>query len=300
MSKKIFDKGILLIAYNNGKIEYQKLAIIAARAVKKFMNVDHITLITDDNTFNDLQREITEKQAAITFDHIIVDSIKHERNTRTHRDSPWSEFTTQFNNKSKHTIFEKTPYNKTLMIDVDYIMGNSTLDVIFNTDSELAMYKRAISVRNYEPRIWEQKLHPDGIDMWWSTAIYWRSDSEAARLFFGAWQHVKENYDYYKWLYKFPGVLFRTDYAVSIATHILNGHYSGNLVHELPGKVMRFSEQIDDIVKFNSINDYVMLCPDPKELWKNICSRIKNENVHIMNKMAILRHYNQLKTMIYE
>lgn len=298
MSK--FDSGILLIAYNNGKIDYEKLALITARCVKLHMNNNHVTLLTDQPTFDALTAELTPALAAKTFDHIIIDNVTHERNTRTHRDSPWNEFTTQFNNKNKHSIFNKSPYNKTLMIDVDYLIGNDTLDAVFDTDSEVAMYKNALSVRNYVPRIWEQKLHPDGIDMWWSTAVYWRSDSELAKLFFGVWEHVKENYNYYKWLYKFPGVLFRTDYAVSIAVHILNGYRPGNLIHELPGKVMRFSEQIDDIADFKEINDMLLICPDPKELWKNIASRVKNENVHVMNKMAILRHYDKIKQMIYD
>jgi hypothetical protein len=298
MSK--FDSGILLIAYNNGKIDYEKLALVAARCVKLHMTNNHVTLLTDQPTFDALANELPPALAAETFDHIIIDNITHERNTRTHRDSPWNEFTTQFNNKNKHSIFNKSPYKKTLMIDVDYLIGNDTLDAIFDTESEVAMYKHAMSVRNYQPRIWEQKLHPDGIDMWWSTAVYWRSDSELAKLFFGVWEHVKENYNYYKWLYKFPGVLFRTDYAVSIAVHILNGHRPGNLIHELPGKVMRFSEQIDDIADFKEINDMLLICPDPKELWKSIASRVKNENVHVMNKMAILRHYPKIKQMIYD
>ena len=295
-----FDKGVLLIAYNNGKIDYEKLAIVAASNVKRHMKNNHVTLLTDLNTYNALQIELTMDQLADTFDHIIVEDIEHERNTRMHRDSPWTEFSTQFNNKNKHSIFQKSPYEQTLMIDVDYIVGNNSLDTIFDTNYELAMYKDAVSVRNYKPRIWEQKLHPDGIDMWWSTVVYWRNDSEVAKLFFGIWQHVKQNYQYYKWLYKFPGVLFRTDYAASIAVHILNGHDTGNIVSELPGKVMRFSEQIDDVVEFKSLRDYVLLCPDPKELWKNICSRVSNENIHLMNKMAILRHYPKLKELIYE
>jgi hypothetical protein len=299
MTKK-FEAGVLLIAYNNGKIDYEKLAIVAARCVKMHMRYNHVTLLTDLPTYEALKLELSPEQAGETFDHIIIDNVKHEHNTRTHRDSPWTEFTTQFNNKNKHSIFQKTPYERTLMIDVDYLVGNDTLDAIFESDSDVAMYKNAISVRNYKPRIWEQKLHPDGIDMWWSTAVYWRSDSDVARLFFDLWEHVKENYTYYKWLYKFPGVLYRTDYSVSIATHILNGHGTGNVIHELPGKTMRFSEQIDDIVKFNEINDIMLLCPDPVELWKNIVSRIKNENVHVMNKMAILRHYGTIKEMIYE
>jgi hypothetical protein len=295
-----FDKGVLLIAYNNGKIDYEKLAIIAARNVKLHMKNNHVTLLTDVQTFEALKRETTPEQMAETFDHIIVENIKHERNTRMHRDSPWNEFSTQFNNKTKHSIFQKSPYHQTLMIDVDYLVGNDSLDAIFDTDYEIAMYKDAMSVRNYKPRIWEQKLHPDGIDMWWSTVVYWRSDSEIAKLFFGIWEHVKENYQYYKWLYKFPGVLFRTDYAASIAAHILNGHGVSNVVSELPGKVMRFSEQIDDIVEFKDSNDYILLCPDPAELWKNICSRVYKENIHVMNKMAILRHYVKIKAIIYE
>lgn len=295
---KKFERGILLIAYNNGKIAYEKLAAIAATCVKLHMKNNHVTLLTDYPTLKAFEQVYNQHQIVEIFDHIVVEDIEHERNTRTHRDSPWVEFSTQFNNKNKHSIFEKSPYNKTLMIDVDYLIGNDTLDAVFDTDTEVAMYKHAISVRNYEPRIWEQKLHPDGIDMWWSTAVYWRSDSETAKLFFDLWAHVKENYSYYKWLYKFPGSLFRTDYAVSIAAHILNGHTTGNLIHELPGKVMRFSEQIDDIIEFTSMSDILFLCPDPKELWKNIASRIKNENVHVMNKMAILRHYDTIEKFI--
>ena len=297
MSK--FDKGVLLIAYNNGKIDYEKLAVVAASNVKRHMKNNHVTLLTDVKTLTALTNELTTEQMSVTFDHIIVEDIEHERNTRMHRDSPWNEFSTQFNNKNKHSIFKKSPYKQTLMIDVDYIVGTDSLDVIFDTDYELAMYKDAISVRNYKPRIWEQKLHPDGIDMWWSTVVYWRNDSDVARMFFGIWEHVKENYNYYKWLYKFPGVLFRTDYAASIAAHILNGHAIDNVVNELPGKAMRFSEQIDDIVEFKSLNDYVLLCPDPSELWRNICSRVSKENIHVMNKLAILRHYDKIKELIY-
>ena len=93
MSK--FDRGVLLIAYNNGKIDYEKLAIIAASNVKKHMKNNHVTLLTDVNTFEALQKELTPEQFAVTFDHIIVEKIEHERNTRMHRDSPWTEFSTR-------------------------------------------------------------------------------------------------------------------------------------------------------------------------------------------------------------
>lgn len=288
-----FDSGILLIAYNNNKLDYAALSIIAAQAVKTHMKHDHVTLMTDASTFSYMKEHYIDLLPS-AFDHIIVEDIEHEQNTRTHHDSPWTQFSTQFSNKNKHTIYEKSPYKKTLMIDVDYIVGNSTLDIIFDTDVPLAMFKDAISVMNYEPRIWEQKLHPDGIDMWWSTVVYWDADSEEAKLFFGIWEHVKENYDYYKWLYKFPGKLFRTDYAASIAVHMLNGQIKGGMIAQLPGRVMRYSDQIDDIVDFKAFNDITFLCPDPNKPWEVLCSRIRNENVHVMNKLAILRNRERL------
>jgi hypothetical protein len=289
-----FESGILLIAYNNSKIDYAKIAAFASLAAKKSMANNHVTLMTDTFTLDYMKMSMSPELIASSFDHIIVEQLDHETNTRTHHDSPWVEFTTQFSNKNKHTIFEKSPYRKTLMIDVDYFIGNNTLDIMFDTDVPLAMYKRAVSVANYDPRIWEQKLHPDGIDMWWSTVVYWNADSEEAKLFFGIWEHVKENYDYYKWLYKFPGSLYRTDYAASIAVHLLNGQIKSNFIDQLPGHVMRYSDQIDDIVQFKGINDVTFLCPDPDKPWETICSRIKNENVHIMNKAAIIRHHDRL------
>lgn len=292
MEKK-FPQGILLIAYNNNQIDYAKLAILAATQAKKFMNGIHVTLMTDEPTLEMLFAR-NKKSLIAVFDHIIVEKINHEPNTRVHHDSPWHEFSTQFSNKNKHSIYDTTPYEKTLMIDVDFMICNNSFEHIFNSDIELAMYKDAISTRNYKPRIWEQKLHPNGIDMWWSTAIFWRSDSEEARLFFNVWQHVKENYDYYKFLYKFPGKLYRTDYAASIAVHMINGQYKNSWTAQLPGRVMRYSDQIDELCHVHDNNDLLFLCPDPKEPWKVTTSRIIGENVHIMNKLSIMRHWDEL------
>jgi hypothetical protein len=293
MIKKKFPRGILLIAYNNNQIDYAKLALLAAKQAKMFMNNIHITLMTDESTLGKLLDNNKAEHVKV-FDHIIVEKIEHEANTRVHHDSPWYEFSTQFSNKNKHTIYDNTPYEQTLMIDVDFMICNNSFEHIFNSDCELAMYKDAISTRNYKPRIWEQKLHPNGIDMWWSTAVYWRSDSEEARLFFNVWQHVKENYDYYKFLYKFPGKLYRTDYAASIAVHLINGQYKNSWTGQLPGKVMRYSDQIDELCHVHSNSDFLFLCPDPKEPWRVTTSRITDENVHIMNKLSLLRHWDQL------
>ena len=65
MSK--FDKGVLLIAYNNGKIDYEKLAVVAASNVKRHMKNNHVTLLTDVKTLTALTNELTTEQMSSTM-----------------------------------------------------------------------------------------------------------------------------------------------------------------------------------------------------------------------------------------
>jgi hypothetical protein len=289
--------GLLLIAYNNITINYGKLAILAAKQAKKYMNNIHVTLMTDEQTYKELLNG-EYKNLKSAFDNVIVENIEHETNIRSHFDSPWLQFNAQFSNKNKHSIFEKSPYDKTLMIDVDYLIGNDSLLNIFDTNYGLALFKNAMSARNHSPRMQEQKLNEHGIDMWWSTVVYWEKNSPEAQIFFNVWEHVKENYNYYKFLYKFPGALYRTDFAASIAIHLLNGQTGNIVVNQLPGKIMRYSDQMDTIVKVHDNNDIVLQCPIPLTPWKCTVNRIKKENIHFMNKMNLLNYWEEMIGMI--
>ena len=53
-------------------------------------------------------------------------------------------------------------------------------------------------------------------------------------------------------------------------------------------------DQKDDIAKINGINDVVFLKHNRQEQWKNVLCRYTNENLHIMNKRALDRHYDDL------
>ena len=96
----------------------------------------------------------------------------------------------------------------------------------------------------------------------------------------------------------FRSNLYRTDYAASIAIHLLCGQVKNSFVQQLPGKLMRYSDQIDELINVNNINDYTFLCPQPDTPWELNCSRIKNENIHIMNKLSIMRHENKLMELL--
>lgn len=285
------DNGILMFAYNNEQIDYVRLALLAALSAKKYMDNISVALLTDAGTASWMKQSLPVDIVTCAFDHVIVDNVKHEPNIRTHYDSPWNQFQAQFSNTNKHSVFHKTPFKRSLLIDVDYIIGNNNLSSIFGSNASVAMFGEAMDLRGLQPHHYEQYLHPLGIKMWWSTAVYWQQDDDA-RLFFDIWEHVKENYDFYKFTYKFPGSLFRTDYAVSIANHLMSGQAGENWIARISNTPMRYMDGKDDLV---SIDDkgWLFLSNDRHEAWKNVLVRIADENVHFMNKRALLRNWDK-------
>lgn len=287
-----------MFAYNNEQIDYVKLAIISALAVKKHMKNNAVALLTDRGTSYYINDYFDKNLIKKCFDQIIVEDIEHEHNPRMHNDSPWNEFRAQFSNGNKHNVYNLSPFDKSLLIDVDYIVQSDLLDKVFDTNYELSLYQKARDLRSLPAGMGEQRLNLNGIDMWWSTVIYWQKGEEAKR-FFDIWAHVKDNYDYYKFLYKFPGTLFRTDFASSIAIHLINGqNKSGSFVPELPGSYMTYADGKDDLIQINKEGDLIFLSNDREQQWKNILVNTKGTDIHCMNKRAILRHYNRFLELL--
>lgn len=285
--------GVCFFAYNNDEINYIHLAVLAALYVKRNMNQNNVCVITDAGTWAYAEQSIDSKLLDETIDEVVITNDKHKPNRRHHYDSPWTKFNADFKNSNKHKIREYTPYERTLLLDIDYIVQNNSLDYVFDTDSHVTMFQKAHDLRHRPPHMYEQFLEPHGIPMWWSTVVYF-DQSEFSKLFFDMWEYVADNYEYYKFIYNFPGTLFRTDYCVSIATHLLNGFTSGSSVDQfVPGSLVNM-EQKDEIHEVKDVNDWVYKVTDRREEWKHYPVRVKDINVHVMNKRALLREYDLL------
>ena len=115
-SLKKEESGICMFAYNNDQLDYVQFAHIAAGYIKAHMKNKNTCLITDDGTYNWLKDSIDSKWHSAF-------------------DSPWTEFTAPFYNNNKDQIFSYTPFEKTLLIDTDYIIQNNFYDYIFNTNN---------------------------------------------------------------------------------------------------------------------------------------------------------------------
>jgi len=284
-------KGAIFFAYNNNQLNYIKLAYLSASSVRKYLNLP-CTLITDDGSLK------YSKGLKINdiFDNIIV----HEKsesipNIRNYYDTPYASYKAQFNNLNKHEVFELSPYDQTILFDVDYLVNNNILNLSFNIDAPVQLYKNAQTLKNTEPdHPADKQLKDTGIPLYWSTIIYF-DKSPMSKMFFDMWKHVKENYDYYQSIYRFPEGLYRTDFAVSISMHLLKGFTDciDNVFAELPGSPMKYMAYKDDIANVDK-NGIVFFANNYKEEWQNILTYSEGENLHLMNKRAIERHYDKL------
>ena len=288
------NNGVTFFAYNNEQIDYIRLAVLAASAVKKHMKNNQTCLITNKSSLDWSTKSITNKVLNKAFDHIISEEPDHKPNIRKFYDSPWATFECQFENWNKNDVIELTPFDKTLMLDVDFLVNNNFLDMAFGIEEPLMLYTDAITLRNERPfHLLERKLHKNGIPMLWSTAIYFDKNDEVVQLFFELWGHIKDNWDFYRYLYGFSTKIYRTDFAVSIATHVLNGFIENTLVKSLPDNPMKYVEPKDDIESV-LLDGVRFLSHKPDEEWLHIFAVCKNENLHIMNKKAIDRNWDKL------
>lgn len=287
MTSENFERGVCFFAYNNEQIDYAALAVLAAGFVKQYLNLP-VCLITDAGTEAWMQQSQDPQLIKRTIDYIVTTDDEMRPNSRRHFDSPWSEFNAQFNNSNKHKVWEYSPFEKTLLLDLDYIVKTDFLLTAFDNFTGVAMFDNAISIQNQRPALAERKLYDAGIKMWWSTVVYF-DRTDLSQLFFDTWAHVADNYEYYQYLYNFPPKLFRTDYCVSIAAHILNGMQEGDVVNNFDGIPMINMSQKDDIVDVNDLQDWIFLAADVREPWKNILVKHRHLDLHIMNKRALER-----------
>jgi hypothetical protein len=283
--------GFMMFAYNNEQLDYTQLALVAAYAVKKHMPEYPVVLVTNQQSLEHCKSTHGRELMTAAFDDIIITNPEYERNMRLHHDGAYSSFNAQFTNTNKHDIYNISPFDETILIDTDYLCGNDNLSKLFGGQNDVAMFRDARNLRCEEPYTTERWLHYAGIRMWWSTVVYWRK-SEEAKHFFNIWSAVKKNWEYYRFLYKFPGTLYRTDYSASIAAHMCDGWQDGGFIGQIPN-FMRYQDQRDDIVQVLGPNHWVMLSNLPEE-WKNMVVEIKGEDVHLMNKKSILRNYQKI------
>jgi hypothetical protein len=173
------EKGILLMAY--GTSTYGKYAYNMAHSIKHFNKTIPIHLICDSASISDIKTDIFD-----SFD--VIDFLTEDKKDY---------------GLSKIKIFERSPFEKTLYLDVDGVCMNDVdtwFDRIANNHSVYAQLmgvgglKDSISYNPWASNevIWEKfRLKEDSIYPTLQTSVVYFDQSDEAKLFF---EKLNENY----------------------------------------------------------------------------------------------------------
>jgi hypothetical protein len=282
------NRGTLMFSHNNRSIDYGKIALANACLIKKHMANNHVTLITDKGTVEWLYKTFDEKFVKSKIENIKVIKRRNTNNAKRYYDTSYSKKLEQFYNINRHEAYNLSPYDETLLIDADYLIGNNLLDQCWELDYDLQINNESRDILPGRVDKQFKRLDDRSIDFYWATAVFFRKTTEN-EIFFDVIKHVYRNWNYYSMLYDFNTPNFRNDHAFSIAVHIMNGMKNEKFVKPLAVPFLQHSIGADDLIECTNGNQFKILIEKTSQRGNYIACKIKDTNIHVMNKFALNR-----------
>lgn len=285
------NKGVIIYAHNTRKIDYALMSLIAGGLAKKNLNVP-VSLITDDSTVAWMKESNIYQKAQQVFDQIILTDRPVTDNQRRLYDGSTNDVV-PFVNANRCSAWDLTPYDRTLLIDSDFLILSNSLNEYWDLDQDV-MISSAINDLYDQKRIgYHDKYVSDtGIKLYWATTVMF-TKNQNSKFFFDTVTHVKENYRFYADLYRFDNRQYRNDISFSVAKHIFDGFETENQLMLPP-----VLTAIDRDVLVDIKNDCLTFLVN-HNLTDNYCAAtLKNIDIHVMNKQSIHRNKDQLLEMI--
>lgn len=263
-------QGCLIFAYD-GQIEYGCQAVLAARLVSKHLGIP-TTLVTDSATFDNLV-------STAMFEQVIIQE-NVSANTRVLFNGPDSSSTVEFKNTNRSSAYDLTPYDRTLVIDSDFLVFSNRLKHYLDSNNDFMICDGMKDLYAGRPGS-SVLLDPTSIPMLWATNIIFNKTAEVKALF-DMVDYVRDHWIYYGALYKFNTLRFRNDYAFSVACHEL-----GNPQIALPQPLLFTGK--DKLVKASSTGLTFLMSFNEDRLV-----RTQDQDIHMMNKQDLVDNIDAL------
>ncbi len=233
-------RGILAFAYNVDTIDYVSIAKHTLELASKKLDLPY-TLITDKELQNDLY--------TMRYD---IDSKEFIR----------------WRNIGRHRAYELSPYDETLVIDVDYLVLNNGLNKIFDTEWDYLLARDSMALTTS----WPSTMGDNSLPYVWATVFAFRK-TEKAKMFFDLIDRVQKNYSYYCALFNVRERNFRNDYAFAMADVIMNGYALDT--KSIPENIIAIDQPIDSI----SLSQGKIIVKDQNKAYV-----LPYTNLHVMSK----------------
>ncbi len=170
---------------------------------------------------------------------IITDS---ETATGTRFDPDLGQFV-EWKNFNRHMAYDLSPYNETLVIDVDYVIQDNTLNHIFDLKFDYLLMKSARSIND---ELIDPCMGKYGLPFVWATVFAFRKTARA-KMFFDLVDRIEQHYGYYREIFNIEARNYRNDYAFAMADVILNGFQLSQT--GIPGPMLNIPQTVTQITR---------------------------------------------------
>lgn len=273
------NRGALLLARNNSKLDYVKQAVFSAERIKKYLGIS-VAVATDDVKY------LNNLNADGVFDIVIDLKCQETHNNRRYHDGTTSSHIANFKNDARCLAYDLTPYNETLLLDTDFIICNDVFTKFFESKNDFLIYKNSSDVAKVRDEREFQRISDTSIDFYWATVVFFKK-TELNRVFFDLVKHIQEEWNHYRRIYQLESPLFRNDYAFSIAIHIMNGFQQGDFATPIPGTKLYTTDK--DILWKIDEDELTFLVEKKNRLGEYTLLKTNSQNVHVMNKFSLER-----------
>jgi hypothetical protein len=245
-------KGALLIATPHDEIDYIGFARLSARLIEKHLGIDtHIHIDRSDS-------------------HNIRQFRWHDEKTQT----------VLWKNNSRTLAYDISPFDQTLLIDVDYLTFNNNMLDYFDKDFEFLCYDKVWDVTGTDSFNADEKMTRAGFPMLWATVVYFRK-CEFAYNVFETMKNIQSNWKFFSNLWGFKSNNYRNDFSLSIAHHLMDGYTQGTYFkHKLS------SLSTEDTIYRVKGSELLIKYRHAHQEYNAV--RIKDTNLHCMNKACLM------------
>jgi hypothetical protein len=210
--------GVLIFAYNNEHLDYLALANWSAKNIRQHLNLP-VCVVTD---------------LPIPSNYHFEQTIYAPSQGTSQRWFADIDKTVPWHNGNRVDAYALTPWEKTLVLDADYVVNSDQLKTLLDVDQDFIAHKTAYDVTGLDPFDDLNNFGRFNMPMWWATVMLFRR-SDTTKLIFDTMGMIRNNWDHYRNLYGIGRSTYRNDYSLSIALNIVNGH---TLDHaEIPWKL---------------------------------------------------------------
>jgi hypothetical protein len=209
--------GVLTYCFNTESTRYDKIAAKTIPLLKKKLGLP-VTVVTNFETF-----KLLPPLGWVNY-KLIDNQTGNMINGKS------------WHNLDRHRAYELSPYDKTILIDIDYFCYTNYLLELAKSDQDFLVHDKVYDLTGND--LYEFKRNSI-IPMVWATVIVFKK-TDKAKAIFEMVKYIKERYSYFCELYRIDYKNFRNDYAFAMALHQLQGFMGYGVLPTrlptLPGK----------------------------------------------------------------